>query len=137
MAKGAPALPPTDNADVLALTVRLNELANQPTHISGVGQLSIPFSGSIDAYISCLQTSVSSAGNKHVITLLRNGQPAFNSGLDTLANEIVEYREKFMGNIVHAGVGDVIAIDVAVTGTPSPLLSYLDFVIRLVLKPAR
>jgi hypothetical protein len=43
----------------------------------------------------------------------------------------------FLGSIAHAGVNDVISLDITIYGTPSPMLSSDNFTIFLTLLPIK
>jgi hypothetical protein len=145
MPNAGSAIPPPmlagfENAMDVAFSVVLNEMATQPTELGGKHSIVIPFEGNLTAYIVCDTTTVSSAGNFHEVTLTRNGHKDFPITISTdptTGSEIGAFKQKHLGSIAHAGVGDVIETSVTVTGSPSPMLSSDNFTIRLVLQPLK
>jgi hypothetical protein len=142
MPNAGSAIPPPmlagfENAMDVAFSVVLNEMANQPTHLTGKGSLIVPFEGNLNATIISDTTTVSDPSNRHTVTVSRNGHDDFPVVLDTSNNEIVANKPLFLGSIAHAGVNDVISLDITIYGTPSPMLSSDNFTIFLTLLPIK
>lgn len=110
-------------------------------HLTGGDRLVIPLNGNADIYTVPNQGTTSSSTAYHTITCVRSGQ-AFSTFTDsaisllTTASELVAYQEYFMGTIP-VSQGNVIAVNVAVTGAPTPLLSPDNFSLRCVLTAAQ
>lgn len=95
-----------------------------------------PRTGTAQFWVVSDTATVSSAALYHTITCLRSGQSETGISLVTTANEIVAYQEYFMGEIP-VSQGNVIAVNVAVTGAPVPTLSSANFSLRCELTPAQ
>jgi len=110
-------------------------------HLSAGDRLVIPVDGNANIFLTPSLATVSSSTQYHTITCLRSGQ-AFSTFTDsavtllTTANELVAYREYFMGTIP-VSRGNVIAANVAVTGAPTPTLSSDNFSLRCELTAAQ
>lgn len=98
-------------------------------YLSGANRIAIPRPGVAKIWaISDTATAASSSTANHVITALKSGQ-ATDISLDSDDNEIVAYQQYFMGEIP-VSQGNVISIEVTVTGSPSPTLSNDNFTVR-------
>lgn len=110
-------------------------------HLSGGDRLVVPVDGTANLYTVCNAATVSSSTQYHTITCLRSGQAlsTFTDTANTLvtsSNELVAYEEYFMGTIP-VSQGNVLAVNVAVTGAPTPTLSNDNFSLRCELTPAQ
>lgn len=110
-------------------------------HLTGSDRLVVPEAGNADLYTVCDTATTSSSTAYHTITCLRSGQDIATitdqaNTLVTTANELVAYREYFMGTMP-VTPGNVLAVNVAVTGAPSPTLSSANFSLRCELTVAQ
>lgn len=120
-------------------TISIMARREDTIHLSAGNRLIIPEDGTADIFTACDTATVSSSTAYHTITCLRSGQNITGitdnaNSLLTTSNELVAYQEYFMGT-VPVSQGNVIAINVAVTGAPSPTLSSDNFSLRCKLTP--
>lgn len=92
----------------------------------------IPRAGRLKCFIQSTVTTVSDGSNYYVVTITRGGQSETGMSVDTRNTEFTAYQEVAAGEL-EVGQGDVIALSCTVTGSPSPLLSSADFLVRCVL----
>lgn len=98
-------------------------------HLSGAQRVAIPRAGVAKIFAqSDTATASSSSTANHVLTAMRSGQVT-DISLDSDDNEIVAYKEYFMGEIP-VSQGSLISLEVTVTGSPSPTLSNDNFTVR-------
>lgn len=127
--------------DVKADLQTLSTLMRQDNviHLSAGDRLVIPVDGTADLFTVSDTATVSSSTQYHTITCLRAGQ-AISSVTDTAnslvtsANELVAYQEYYLGT-VPVSQGNVVKVNVAVTGAPTPTLSSDNFSLRCTLTP--
>lgn len=79
--------------------------------------------------VSDTATAGSTGVAYHVVTLLRNGQSETGRQEDTRNGEIAQYSQLFLGQLT-VSPGDVLRVNVAVTGAPVPTLSVANFSLR-------
>jgi hypothetical protein len=108
-------------------------------HLSGGDRLVVPVDGTANLYTVSDTATTSSSTAYHTITCLRSGQSISTitdnaNALVTTANELVAYEEYFMGT-VPVSQGNVLKVNVAVTGAPTPTLSSDNFGLRCELTP--
>lgn len=127
--------------DIKADLNTLSIMARQESviHLSGGDRLVVPVDGTANLYTYSDTATVSSSTAYHTITCLRSGQSISTitdqaNSLVTTANELVAYQEYFMGT-VPVSQGNVLAVNVSVTGSPTPTLSRDNFSLRCELTP--
>lgn len=121
-------------ADMQQLSVLVRQDAAIP--IAAGDRFLVPRTGMAQLFMSCNLASVSSSTAYHTITCIRSGQAETGISLVTTANELVAYREYFMGEIP-VSQGNTVAVSVSVTGAPVPLLSSNNFSLRCELTPTQ
>jgi hypothetical protein len=121
-------------ADIQQLAV----LVGQDTAISIAAgdRFLCPRTGIAQFWASSNTATVSSSTAYHTITCVRSGQSETGISLVTTTNELVAYQEYFMGEIP-VSQGNTIAVQVTVTGSPSPTLSSANFSLRCQLTPTQ
>lgn len=119
-------------ADLQQLSVLVQK--NEVVVIAAGDRFLVPMTGVAQFWASSDTATVSTATAYHTITCLRSGQSETGISLVTSANELVAYQEYFMGEI-RVSQGNTVAVDVAVTGSPSPTLSRDNFSLRCTLTP--
>jgi hypothetical protein len=88
---------------------------------SGSHRCCVNSAGVADVWaISDTATSGSSAGNKYVLSVQRNGSSGSPVTYDSSVNELFAYRGGLYLGQVTVGPGDVLSILVTKTGTPTP-----------------
>lgn len=75
-------------------------------------------------------TASSDGSNYHVVTLLRNGIAANSLTYDTRNAEIFSYQGGVYLGEVNVTIGDILSVDISVTGSPSPSLTTANTIIR-------
>jgi hypothetical protein len=103
---------------------------------SGSHRCCVNSAGVADVWaISDTATSGSSAGNKYVLSVQRNGSSGSPVTYDSSVNELFAYRGGMYLGQVTVGPGDVLSILVTKTGTPTPsTLTTSNFIIRYKLR---
>jgi hypothetical protein len=99
--------------------------------------LAVPLAGVLDVYAVPVRASVSDASNYHTIRILRSGADETGQFWDTrplFSGELTAYSQIYFGQL-NVGQGDVIQVQVTVTGAPTPVLYPDDFAIRCELTP--
>ena len=98
-------------------------------HMSTIGvRLPVTATGIARVWaISDTATASSDGSNYHVLTLTRNGITVGSMTYDTRNTEIPAYQGGCYLGEVSVGERDVIAVSIAVTGSPSPALSSDNF----------
>lgn len=99
------------------------------TSLSGGDRVMVPRAGVVNIFMVCDTATSSSSTAYHVLTALRNGQDETGISINSYTNELVAYKEYYMGQRP-VSQGNVVSIDIAVTGSPSPTLSNDNFTIR-------
>lgn len=106
------------------------------TRFGGWARVSVPVAGPVRVYASSGRATAGSSGIAyHIINATRQGQAEQAYQIDTRQGELAAYTEAFLGEF-QCGQGDVLRINVAVTGAPAPTLTEADFTLRCELKPA-
>lgn len=82
-------------------------------------------------FVQTTETTVSDSSNYHTVAITRGGQSETGMTLDSRNAEFTAYQEQAAGEI-DVGQGDVIAVSCTVTGSPTPLLSSANFLVRCV-----
>jgi len=97
--------------------------------------ISIPRSGICAVYaVSDTSTTGSTAGNYHIVKVLRCGQHETGLSYDTRNTEIQAFTPFYLGTL-SVGVGDVLTVSVSVSGTNSVTLYPDNFSLRCELTP--
>ena len=91
--------------------------------------IAVPYAGQVSVYVVPSVTTTSDSTNYHIIKALRSGQDETGIALDSRTVEFTAYKQLFLGHLLVA-MGDIVTVDVAITGSPSPRLSGADFAIR-------
>lgn len=101
---------------------------------SGWARVAVPLAGACRVYATTGRSTAGSTGAAyHIINATRNGQAEQPFQTDTRQGELIAYREAFLGEF-RCGQGDVLRINVTVTGVPAPTLTEADFTLRCELK---
>lgn len=91
----------------------------QGVYLTGTHHIVIPADGIASIYVtSTVTTSASDAGNKHVITALRNGQAETTLAAASNVAELAAYKRIFLGQRA-VGSQDVISLALTTTGSPT------------------
>lgn len=102
----------------------------------GWARVSVPLAGPVRVFASSGRATAGSTGAAyHIINATRNGQAEQAFQIDTRQGELAAYSEIFLGEF-QCGQGDVLRINVTVTGAPAPTLTEADFTLRCELKTA-
>lgn len=96
--------------------------------------IAIPVAGIAQVYAVPTASTTSDGSNYHTIKALRAGQDESGVSVNTSVVELTAYQRVYLGRFV-VGQGDVITLQVSVTGTPSPELSNANFVLQCELTP--
>ncbi len=121
-------------ADLQQLSVLVRQDA--ALSIAASDRFLVPRTGTAQFWVSSDTATVSSAAIYHTVTCLRSGQSETGISLLTNANELVAYKEYFMGEIP-VSQGNTIKVSVTVTGAPVPTLSSANFSLRCELTPTQ
>jgi hypothetical protein len=123
-----------DDRGFAAVKTDLQQLAQAidssgTTTLTGANRVLVPRSGVVNIFFSTDTATVSTSTAYHVITALRNGQSETGISINSFTNELVAYKEYYAGQRP-VSQGNIIAISIAVTGSPSPTLSIDNITIR-------
>ncbi len=104
-------------------------------HLCAGDRLIVPRSGTVKLFVVSSVTSAASDGSNYfTVSLTRNGQAEAEISFVTSSNEITAYAEMSLGGL-KCSQGDVLALQVVLTGSLYPIISPESLTLRAELSP--